>query len=267
MDLRSLGLRSVMIFHRFEGEVEDRGEYLVIRTPSNPTYRWGNYLLFSGPPRIGDLGEWERLFRSELGDLAHRVFAWDMPEEGSNDEKALLGDIEPFREAGYRVERDVVLTAREVRDPPRVNEEVEVRPLASDAEWQEAVALGVLCRDPRNSERGYAEYLTPKMASYRRMQELGMGSWFGAFLDGRLVADLGVFRQGEIARYQSVKTHPDFRRRGICGTAVAEVGRYALGELGARRLVMLADPGYHAAAIYESVGFAPAETIAGVEKF
>ena len=48
MDLsQSLVDATAMIFHRFEGVVRDRGNYLCITTPGNPTFYWGNYLLFA----------------------------------------------------------------------------------------------------------------------------------------------------------------------------------------------------------------------------
>jgi hypothetical protein len=266
MDLRSLGLRTELFFHRFQGEVLDRGEYLLIRTPSNPHYHWGNMLMFPRAPGPGDFERWEELFRAELGDMPHRVFGWDKDDKASGEdaESARLGEVGPFLGAGFRLELTVVLTTRNVHDPPRVNREVTVRPLRGDDDWDGAMELAVLCRDARYGEEGYRTYLGPKMESYRRMQEAGLGCWFGAFLEHRLVADLGIFVDGDIARYQSVKTHSDFRRRGICGTAVAQAGRYALESLGAAQLVMLADPGYHAARIYESVGFRARERVAGV---
>jgi len=73
------------------------------------------------------------------------------------------------------------------------------------------------------------------------------------------VADLGVFVERGVGRYQAVGTHPDFRRRGICGALVHQAGQYAFERLGAETLVMVADEAYHAARIYESVGFQPTE--------
>ena len=54
MSIQSLGYRTDLFFSRLSGEVTDNGEYLCIRTPSNPTYWWGNYLLFKRAPRLGD---------------------------------------------------------------------------------------------------------------------------------------------------------------------------------------------------------------------
>ena len=46
MLVRSLGYRTDLMISAINGEVTDRGDYLVIRTPSNPTYYWGNFLLY-----------------------------------------------------------------------------------------------------------------------------------------------------------------------------------------------------------------------------
>ena len=67
MNIHSLGYRTDLFFPRFDGEVTDRGDYIVIRTTSNPTYHWGNFLLFSQPPAAGDLERWLRLFAAEIG--------------------------------------------------------------------------------------------------------------------------------------------------------------------------------------------------------
>ena len=103
------------------------------------------------------------------------------------------------------------------------------------------------------------------MARYQKMSHAGLGHWFGAFLGSKLVGDLGLFVENGIGRFQNVTTHPDFRRRGICGTLVHAVATYALSNMGAKTLVMVADEAYHAAKIYESVGFKPTERQAGVQ--
>lgn len=87
------------------------------------------------------------------------------------------------------------------------------------------------------------------------MSEAGLGNWFGAFIGEQLVGDLGIFHENGIGRYQNVGTHPNFRKQGICGTLVYQSGLIALRDYKIQYLVMEADPDYHAARIYESVGF------------
>jgi len=80
MNVRSLGYRTDLIFPSFEGEILDRGDYLVVRTPLNPVFYWGNFLLFSEPPGEGDFDQWRRLFQREIGgppQFKHLAFGWD----------------------------------------------------------------------------------------------------------------------------------------------------------------------------------------------
>jgi predicted GNAT family acetyltransferase len=102
------------------------------------------------------------------------------------------------------------------------------------------------------------------MRSYRRMSEAGLGHWYGAFSENQLVADLGLFHDGALGRFQNVGTHPAFRRRGVCATLVFlasqhALGEHALGEHALKTLVMVADEDGDARRVYEDVGFVATE--------
>ncbi len=97
--------------------------------------------------------------------------------------------------------------------------------------------------------------------------EAERGRWFGAFVDDRLVAQMGLVAAGPgLARFQAVETDPDHRRRGLAGSLVHHAGRYGFTEFGARTLVMVADPNYFAIDLYRAVGFAPTETQLQIER-
>ncbi len=261
MEPVSLGYRTDLFFPKFEGVVTDRGDYLVILTPKNPGFFWGNYLLFSAPPEPGDLDRWQALFRQEVSarqETHHIAFGWDSPA-------GTPGEVKPFLEAGYELIESVVLTTRQVCAPAKYNHLVEVRPLVEDWEWEQALLNQVHCRPPEHRYEEYLPFKTEKMAQYRRMRQAGLGEWFGAFLEGRLVADLGLFHEGAIGRFQSVETAPEFRRQGICGTLVYQAAKYGFEHMGVDTLVMVADENYHAARIYESVGFEPTERQVGLQ--
>ena len=56
VDVTSLGLRTnLMIVTLAGGQVEDRGEYVVARSPDNPTFWWGNFLALPRPPQPEDV--------------------------------------------------------------------------------------------------------------------------------------------------------------------------------------------------------------------
>ena len=260
MIINSLGYRTDLFFPRFDGEVIHRSGYLVVRTPANPTFYWGNFLLFAAPPALGDFERWRSLFAREIGVppmVRHFAFGWD----GTAGE---IGEVAPFLAAGFSLDETVVLTARGVQRPAKYDEEIDVRVLTEDWEWEAALRNHIACRDPDHEETGYVLYSARKLDRYRAMVRAGWGIWFGAFLGDRLVGDLGVFVEDGVGRFQSVGTHPDFRRRGVCGALVYQAALYALGNMGAGILVMVADAHYHAARIYESVGFAPSERQVGV---
>ena len=65
----------------------------------------------------------------------------------------------------------------------------------------------------------------------------------------------GVVTDGSgIARYQNVETQPEFRRQGLATRLVYEAGVHALAELGAKTLVIVADPDDEAIRIYRAAG-------------
>jgi ribosomal protein S18 acetylase RimI-like enzyme len=256
-----LGYRTDLIFPAFDGEVIDRGAYLVIRTPANPTYYWGNFLLFSQSPGEGDFRRWRELFALEIGappETEHQVFGWDSPEGEE-------GLVEPFLQAGFRLNREVVMTSSEPHSPAQPSQLAQIRALQTEADWEQAVENQVLCREAEFEEGEYRTFREQRMAQYWKMAAAGLGNWFGAFVGERLVADLGLFHDGGVGRYQSVETHPDFRRQGIAGTLVFQAGRQTKAKYNLHTLVIVAEQGSGAARLYESVGFQPTEKQVGLE--
>jgi GNAT superfamily N-acetyltransferase len=241
-----------MIFHRNGGVVSDRGDCVVVETPDNPTFYFGNLIHFSAPPTDDDVRRWPARFAEAFAgrpEVRHVTLSWDGP----------IGAAEAFVPLGYRLERSVVLSATAVHRPPKCDDGAEVRALATAADFEQALDNQVEARDARFAKEPYTRYASGRMARWRGMAAAGLGAWHGAFLAGRLVADCGLFFDDAagVGRFQAVSTHPDFRRRGLCGRLVWEVARAGLQRV--PTLVMVADDEYHAARIYESVGFERAE--------
>lgn len=260
LGVTALGLRSDIAL--LDADVAHKGDCIVVRSPAEPSFYWGNLLVFPQPPKTGDRARWEARFATEFEDLPgvrHQTFVWDVSDR--------TAEIVEFTEAGYEVDSMVVLTAKRVVLPPHPNSEVEIRVLSADEEWGEVADLQVLTRDDGHDETEFRAFTEARLASLRRRVMAGAGCWYGAYLAGELVASLGVFWAETLARFQIVVTHPKARRQGICGTLVhhASVRALALPEVEA--LVMIADTEYHAARIYEAVGFSPAEQLVGVCKW
>jgi GNAT superfamily N-acetyltransferase len=256
--VRSLGYRTDLMIRALEGsQVEDRGDYLVIRTPGNPTYWWGNFLLLAAP-RPGQAARWVAAFTSEFPAARHVAIGVDVTEISAVD-------IGEYAAQDLRLERSSVLTAQELTDPPRPNRHAVYRELSDDDDWQQSADLraAVNAGEPGSDP----EFLLARVAAERALTETGHGSWYGAFVDGRLVAHLGIITDGSgVARYQNVETHPDWRRRGLAGSLVWQAGRHGLDTLGASTLVIVADPHADAIRVYRTLGFTDAETQVGFER-
>jgi GNAT superfamily N-acetyltransferase len=258
MQIKSLGYQTDLIFARFSGEIVDKGVYTVIRTPSNPTFWYGNFIVFPNPPEASDVTRWMNILKLEFPSAKHKVIGFD----SVNGE---LGAARDFEKLGFSVVETVVMTAKTVHAPPKQNLEAEYRQILTPEDWEQVIQLRIECNDEHEPE-GYKIFIQRKMLEYQRMTEAGLGNWWGAFLDGKMVSGLGLFLEHGVGRFQSVETHADYRRRGLCGTLVHTAAKHALETLNARVLVMCADPEYHAARIYESVGFKPTETQMALER-
>ena len=251
MEIASLAFRTdLAMLERSGSRVEDRDDHLVVRTPDNPTFWWGNFLLLPHAPADEAAARaWLGTFEREFPDARHRTF-------GVDGTTGTLADLTTFTTRGLETEGATVMTATQVHEPPYPDVVARYRPLESDDDWTQQVELS------RAGETlGYdLPYATARAAADRRLVEAGYGAWWGAFEGDRLLASMGLFAASEgLARFQSVKTHPDARGRGLAGTLVHRVSRYGFEELGAHTLVMVADPDYLAIRIYRSVGFADTE--------
>ena len=252
MEIASLAFRTDLAMLEHSGSsVEDHGTHLVVRTPDNPTYWWGNFLLLAAAP--GDVEEarsWIDTFRLDLPEARHRTFGVDGTDGTATD-------LAPFAELGFDTEWSSVMTATSVHEPPRPHREATYRPLTSEDDWDQQLSLSLAGEDPVDYS---LDFCRGRVRADRALVAAGYGAWWGAFVGERLCASMGLFTASEgLARFQTVKTHPDARGRGLAGTLVHRVSRYGFDELGARTLVMVADPDYLAIRIYRSVGFAESE--------
>jgi ribosomal protein S18 acetylase RimI-like enzyme len=260
MELVSLGYRTdLALLARGGSEVEDRGDHLVVRSPHNPTHWWGNFILLANLPAPRESESWLMRFAATFPDSAHVALGFD----GASGRVA---DLQWFAQRGFNAEAQAVMTASRVHQPGQFNTEAEYRPFSSDDDWAQSVELRMTC-DERFVDASHRRFVVAKTATARQLVETGAGGWFGAFLHGRLVSQMGLFSAADgLARFQSVETDPEFRRRGLAGSLVYHVSRYGFEVLQASTLVMVADPNYFAIELYRSVGFVASETQLQVER-
>ncbi len=248
--------------------LERRDGYWVVQSPSNPTFWWGNFLLFDEPPARGDGARWEALFEVEnrgRPEVTHRSFAWDRTDGG-------IGDADwELLPRGYELERTVGLVASPDQICPhrRANSQVEIRALdprpGHDGDlWQAAMDVWLAQTPPQDQSAYRVSFLQRRQAGLRQLFKDGdRGTWYLALLNGEAVGALGIVVTGGRARYQTVDTIEAHRGTGVATRLVVDAAAHAAATQQIDHFVMAADPDYHAIDIYESIGFERAELVVG----
>jgi ribosomal protein S18 acetylase RimI-like enzyme len=266
---RSLALATDLDVLAPDRLIERRDGFLLVRSPGNPTFYWGNFLLFDREPGAGDGPRWEALFDEAFGDdprVKHRTFVWDRADGVPGAAR------EEFGERGYDVVETVGLVADRLEPHPRESREVVVRALdpavgADEELWSAVVEVQVAGREPGHAEETHRVFSHARLEDRRSLFRLGRrGAWYVA-LDpetGAVAGSCGVVVTGGRGRFQVVDTAADYRRRGVCSRLVVEAARRACEDHGAEQFVIVAEAGYHALGLYESLGFERRERLFGV---
>jgi ribosomal protein S18 acetylase RimI-like enzyme len=251
--VKSIGWRTELRLRELEGsEVIAGADQIVVRTPENPGFRWGNCVILPELPRPGEAGLALERFREAFPQAAHVAVGIDSspvrPKAAA--EMAALG---------LGSDLSTVLTAEQLRPPAKRAPQAELRALEGDRDWRAALELSLASEEPGDAE-SHRAYLELRIATRRRVCEAGHGAWFGAFSGREMHAGLGIFRTAEgLARFQDVDTHRDHRRQGLASHLLLAAGHYAHQQLGAATLVIAADPDYQAIGLYRSLGFVDRE--------
>lgn len=231
-----------------------------IRTPDEPNYWWGNFILFPQAPSEADLVAWPALFRAHFGEgVGHEAYGWDDPS-------GALGASAAFEAAGYVLQPGVVLVADAQAVPAPEAGAAVVRALAGEADWAQACENQIACRGEGHDPAPYRAFKVAQMAGHRAAVAEGRALWFGAFVGPTLVADCGVYVAEGLARFQSVGTAPGHRRQGHARQLIAGACHLAAQALGAQRLVIVTDEGGAARRVYESLGFVEVEKAVGLAR-
>jgi GNAT superfamily N-acetyltransferase len=255
MHIRSVGLATDLELAATRGTIDDRGGYLVVATPDDPTYYFGNMLVLPAPPQVGEVGYWSRKFAEELGRdpaIRHVTFRWD----------GIAGDVgaaDELAAAGFKVEVSQVLSARTI-NAPRV--ELDVRPLAAREVTQTAE---LEYADADRHDEAFRQFLLRRAVWKQSLVATGKAMWFGAFDRGVLVGSLGLVALGTRARYQDVQTAATHRKRGIAAALLAAAAREVLPSI--QELVIVAEPDSAASRVYERIGFRAIERVASACRY
>jgi GNAT superfamily N-acetyltransferase len=253
--IRALGpvWETELAIHRASGAVvSERADHLVIRTPDNPRYHWGNFVLVSDAGLASD------------PDRCLALFADAVP----GADWVAIGLVDPPSDPRVWEQRGLEVDVLEALiGPPPVLQPVpagyQTRAFSS-ADWAADLDRAIAA-NRRSGEYDDAAHTAFIQAQSRQRQELvrtGHAAWFGAFFEGALVSDAGIVISGNRARYQDVETDADHRGKGLAARVISEAGAWA-AERGCQELVIVTEADNPAGRLYRRLGFQP--NLAGAE--
>ena len=261
MRARSLGFRTDLMVRRLAGsEISDHGDHIVVRTPLSPEFYWGNFLLLSGTAAAHRADRWIEEFDRHFPKAGHVAIGWDRRSQRA------LAALQPLQRLGLELETSLVMTAAAPLGPARPGPLPELRRLSASADWRALEALEIeLWQQDGGGRPAHLDFLRSRVDECRRLSETGHAGYFGCFEAGRLVSSAGVVVGHGLGRFQNVQTAGDRRRRGLAGATVSMAAAFAEQQLGARRLVIVADPAGPAVSLYRRLGFQDTEQQTGLQ--
>lgn len=254
---RSLGLETERLVMARRSSFEDRGDHVVMRTPAEPEFWYGNQVIWkSTAARPEPL---LAAFEAAFPDAAHCVLSFDVPGMDTPDWVGDLPDFEP--DPADILSLDGPIAGPDL--PPGFT----FRRIETDGDWAQVVD----CQTRTGVEDGFEParhkvYVTEKYAAVRADCEGGAAHWFGLFAGERLAADMGIVTDGRLARFQSVETMPDYRRQGLCAALLRQVHGAVTAQHPGAHFVIVAETESDAGRIYRRAGFTLHERLTSLMK-
>ena len=246
MRIRPLGWATGVAILQLTGSVvEEHADHVVIRSPHNPDFHWGNCLFVTDDDAVDDAERWWDIFGRAFPEADWVAIGLTrMPD-----------DRAAWAKLGLELEVDDVLTTRTLpRRLPRAPGYTVRRLTAKD--WGRSAARRVAenrltqNHDPAAFER----FATAQARTHRELSERDLAAWFGAFANDTLVAELGIVRCGTTARYQGISTDEEHRGRGLASHLLGVAAQWA-ADRGCDRWVIVTGATNPAGRVYRSVGF------------
>ena len=116
-----LGWQTDLAVLRLGGALmEEHADHLVVRSPDNPTYHWGNVVVVTDPGAVDDPPRWRETFRDTFPDAGHLSLGLVTAPQ----------DPAAWADHGLEVEHDAVLGAGAPPVPTGLAPGYQVRELA-----------------------------------------------------------------------------------------------------------------------------------------
>jgi GNAT superfamily N-acetyltransferase len=257
MKLIAAGWETDLSILRHSGSlIEEFDDHIVIRSPHNPDYHWGNFVLVTKPETAGDAARWKNTFHKAFPNAGW--LAIGLPKFPS----ATVS----WDQFGIELERMEVLKATTQPSSPAISPSYTSR-ILSGSDWDALLEREIEenLKSGEHDSEAYERFIRRSIEGYKDLCNRGLAAWFGAFSGKELVADLGIVVCGDTARYQSVQTDERHRRQGLASHLLGKAADWA-GQNGCTSWVIVTESTNDAGRVYRGAGFVPdLETVAAYQ--
>ena len=250
MKLETLGLITEFAIASADAQIQDNGDHIIVATPDNPDFYFGNFVIFAKPPTLDSISVWENIFSQNFPKAEHKAFAW----QGH----ITTDDSTKLKARGYQIYEHIVLQ-RNTNPSSTPQTDLTCRPLVSDADWDAAVQNHYEARQlSEELQKKRLRFLQKLFAKFRRLTLGQSAVWYGAFLQDELIGTLGICACENLGRFQEVVLKEKFRSQGFGTQFVALAMNDALTRLPIDTFVIVAEAGSVAERVYRKLGFGEA---------
>jgi GNAT superfamily N-acetyltransferase len=235
------------ILHLSGSSIDEFDDHLVVKSPNNPDFHWGNFVLVTDPSQVDNSVRWLTRFDEVFPDA-------NWVSIGLPTYPKLIDD---WTSAGIELERLDVLAAKELPTRPDLTPSYDSR-LFRDDDWETLLKreISVNYESGEHEPVSFESFIRNSIENYRRLADQGLVAWVGAFSDDELVADLGIVVCGTIGRYQSVQTVEKHRKRGLASHLLGKAAEWSSNQ-GCDSWVIVTETTNDAGRVYRRAGFSP----------
>jgi GNAT superfamily N-acetyltransferase len=228
-------------------KITNYGDHLVVKTPHNPNYHWGNCILVMDAGSTRDSEKWIQRYSDVFPE--NQWLAIGLPEMPTS--------TEGWIRQGVTLEQLDVLSTKTcpMQQPAPIGY---TSRMFTHQDWetliQKELADGL-------SEGGYEpqiieSFILETNSNRNHLVSSGKAAWFGAFFEDEMVANLGIIICGETGRYQSVETSAIHRRKGLASHLLGLAANWSMNQ-GCKNWVIVTQETNDAGRVYRRAGFSP----------
>jgi len=227
--------------------IEDFGDHLVVKTPHNPNYHWGNCILVTNPGSASDAQKWIQRNSEVFPDQAW--IAIGLPQ--------MPMDADEWIRNGVELEQLDVLSTDPLPKQQPLAAGYTAR-LFQEQDWETLTAkeLAEALNEGGYEPAAIESFVLEANTARKHLVASGQAAWFGAFFEGEMVANLGIVMCADTGRYQSVETESEHRRKGLASHLLGLAASWSQHK-GCRNWVIVTQETNEAGRVYRRAGFTP----------